>query len=188
MNYQLKIEIQSYWHPGTGRGQGADVDAVTHRNAKGLPILPGRTLKGLLRDAVARWESVALADQLFGPNEDGKETWPGLLRISDAGLPAMEAEYLARHKELLQGLFRSLHSTAVEHDTGTAKNQSLRGMEVVVPLTLYADIDTVANAKYAELSQWADLLKPALSLIHAVGAHRSRGLGRAVITLEERRP
>ena len=54
MSYRLKIDIQSYWHPSTGRGQGSDVDALAHRDKDGIPCLPGRTIKGLLRDAVNR--------------------------------------------------------------------------------------------------------------------------------------
>ena len=43
----LVIDIQSYWHPGTGRGSGFHLDAVTHTGADGLPLttvppLPGR--------------------------------------------------------------------------------------------------------------------------------------------------
>lgn len=47
----LKLELHSFWHPGTGRGDGAAADAVVHRDADGLPELPGRTVKGLLRAA-----------------------------------------------------------------------------------------------------------------------------------------
>jgi hypothetical protein len=50
-DYALEIELLSFWHPGTGRGDGAAADAVVHRGGDGLPILPGRTVKGLLRAA-----------------------------------------------------------------------------------------------------------------------------------------
>ncbi|QTR44835.1 hypothetical protein J9253_12485 [Thiothrix litoralis] len=191
MSYQLKIDIQSYWHPGTGRGQGSDVDALTHRDAHGLPILPGRTIKGILRDAVTRWEQFTqsssqptLAEQLFGAGTDAEEKWLGSVRVSDAVLADDIRYYLLKDKNLLTGLYRSIHATAIKHETGTAVDQSLRGMEVIVPLTLYATLDEVPNAPH-KVANWHKAIEQTLGLIQAVGAHRTRGLGRAVVTLVE---
>jgi len=58
----------------------------------------------------------------------------------------------------------------------------------VVPLTLYATIETVATATHSgHGADWPELLEQALPLIRAVGAQRSRGLGRATLTLESTR-
>lgn len=191
MSYQLKIDIQSYWHPGTGSGRGSDVDAVTHRDRSGLPLLPGKTLKGILRDAVARWEQFtqakhtpSLAEQLFGADADADEKWLGSVRVSDAVLADDIRYYLLEEKNLMTGLYRSIHATAIEHATGTAVNKSLRGIEVVAPLTLYATLDEVPNAPY-QVANWPKTIEQSLGLIQAIGAHRTRGLGRAIVTLEE---
>lgn len=197
MSYQLKIDIQSYWHPGTGSGRGSDVDAVTHRDAEGLPCLPGKSLKGILRDAVSRWEQFtqantlpSLANKLFGAGADEGDTWLGLVRVSDAVLADDIRYHLIKSAKdddgknnLIPSLYRSIYSTAIEHQTGTAVNKSLRGMEVVIPLTLYATLAEVPNAEHP-VSNWHKTIEQSLSLIQAVGAHRSRGLGRAVVTLE----
>lgn len=53
----LKLDIHSFWHPGTGRGDGASADAVVHTDETGLPVLPGRTVKGLLRAAHVLWSA-----------------------------------------------------------------------------------------------------------------------------------
>jgi CRISPR/Cas system CMR subunit Cmr4 (Cas7 group RAMP superfamily) len=42
----LKIDLRGYWHPGSGRGGGVVMDAMAHRDSTGLPVLPGRHLKG----------------------------------------------------------------------------------------------------------------------------------------------
>lgn len=192
MSYQLKIDIQSYWHPGTGSGRGSDVDAVTHRDKDGLPLLPGKTLKGILRDAVMRWEQFTqasnqpqptLAEQLFGAKADADEKWQGSVRVSDAVLADDIRYYLLKDKSLLTGLYRNIHATAIKHETGTAVDQSLRGMEVIVPLTLYATLDEVPNAPH-QVANWYKAIEQTLGLIQAVGAHRTRGLGRVVVTLE----
>ena len=49
---KLIIDIQSYWHPGTGQGLGSHLDAVTHRGADKLPALPGKTVNGRLREVM----------------------------------------------------------------------------------------------------------------------------------------
>ena len=196
MSYQLKIEIQSYWHAGTGRGQGSDVNALTHRDQDGIPCLPGKTVKGLLRDAVTRWSQLdseadtqLSVERLFGKSPDeepGKAGGVGLLRVSDAVLAADELYHLRNDKSLCAGLFRSLHATKINYETGTAEDKSLRGIEVVVPLTLYAEIMEVSGVE--SVDNWVDEITPALRLIKGVGAHRTRGLGRAVVTLEEIKP
>ncbi len=189
----LRIEIQTAWHPGTGRGSSFHLDAVTHQGADGLPRLPGRHLKGLLRDAVYRaetwnWAEVpgGTTETLFGPlGRAGAETRPGLLRISDATLPPELAAYLAtgEGKCLVTGLYREHFSTAIDQRTGVALGRSLRGMRLVVPLTLEAIVAEVPGA--ARLPDWRTRLGAVLPLIGAVGAHRSRGFGRAVLRWQE---
>jgi len=200
----LTIDIQAYWHPGTGRGSGFHLDAITHTGADGLPRLPGRTLKGLLRDAVHRaelwgWPRVPAGTTvaLFGsrtnpgrvatadppvtpqPRRDENLSTPGLLRVSDATLPAEVATYLASEdgKKLVPGLYREHFSTAIDAATGVAQGRSLRGMQVVVPLMLEARIDEVSGI--ASVPDWRALLETVFALIPAVGAHRTRGFGRA---------
>ncbi|KOR33098.1 hypothetical protein TI05_03090 [Achromatium sp. WMS3] len=199
MRGQLKVAISNYWHPGTGRNQSNYIEIITHRNAQHLPSLPGRTLKGLVRDAVYRWEQYggyekklvpSITEQLFGTynhsSQSNNQIWPGLLRFSDAQLPETEALYLAAHPNLISGLYQEYFATAIDHESGTAQNDSFRSIELVIPLTLYAKIDLIPNAKYRDLQQqWLRLVQQALPLVQAVGAQRSRGLGRAVLTLKQ---
>lgn len=192
--HRIHIDLRGYWHPGGGRGQGLVLDATCHRDADGLPVLPGRHLKGLLRDALERAEAwnwagyQGLASALFGDRpkgDDARTPRPGSLRVGDARLPNEIAAHLAgdEGKELRSGLFRPLYATAVEHATGTAKEKSLRGIEVVVPLELDAALSAIPGREPP--SDWPERLRAVLPLIDAVGAHRNRGLGRAVLTLED---
>ena len=189
----LKIEIRSDWHPGTGRGSGFHLDAVTYEGPDGLPRLPGRTLKGLLRDALYRAEAWGWPDvpagstkALFGARTDqDRETTAGLLRVADATLPTEVAAYLTTEegKALIPGLYRDRFSTAIDPKTGVAAGRSLRGMRVVVPLTLFAPVAEIPGV--APVPDWRKRLGAALPLIDAVGAKRTRGLGRAVLTWKE---
>jgi hypothetical protein len=211
----LRIDIQTYWHPGTGRGSGFHLDALTHTGADGLPRLPGRTLKGLLRDALYRaerwgWPAVPAGTTrcLFGsrtggtkpepagptadPPPDENLSTPGLLRVADATLPEDVAAWLATEdgRKLIPGLYREHFSTRIEIGTGVALGRSLRGMRVVVPLELTARISEVPGPLHAEEDRallarlqtdgdWKTVLKAVFPLIPAVGAHRTRGFGRA---------
>jgi RAMP superfamily len=183
----LKLDIQTYWHPGTGRGSGFHLDAVTHEGADGLPRLPGRTLKGLLRDALWRaqswgWRQVpaGTTEALFGTiATEERHSTPGLLRVSDATLPPDIEGYLATSPEgrrLVPGLYREHFSTAIDPKSGVAEGRSLRGMRVVVPLVLQSSIDEVAGIP--PVPDWQARLTAVLPLVDAVGAVRSRGFGR----------
>jgi len=192
MKAQLNIDLKSYWHAGGGRDGGRVYDAVVQRDPDGLPLLPGRHLKGLLRDAATRaeawdWEGFKdLAKTLFGSRNPagGGLSQRGCLRISDARLPEPQRRWLASEggRKLIPALFSGLYNTAVRHDTGSALDQSLRGIEVTIPVQLQACIDPVPGQTPPD--GWAERIRELLPLIDAVGAHRSRGLGRAEITLE----
>jgi len=190
----LRIELLDFWHAGAGRGGGSVLDAVVHRDSRGLPVVPGRHLKGLLRDAAERAEAwgwagcEGLADTLFGncteTLKEGVMPASACLRVGDARLPDELAVWLGSKAgaELLPRLFRNLYVSAVEHERGTALNRSLRGYEVVVPLRLEAVLSIVPGKTLPD--GWWQALERLLPLIDAVGAHRSRGLGRASLTLE----
>lgn len=196
MSCRLKVDLRGYWHAGTGRGGGALQDALVHRDSVGLPVLPGRHLKGLLREALERAETLGwvghagLAEVLFGARTEtveGGRPRPGCLRVSDAMLAPEVGEWLA-HSEagrgLIPHLFRTLHATAVDAESGTALDGSLRGIEVTVPLMLEAIVEPIAGCEGLP-PEWPTRLREVLPLIDAVGAQRKRGLGRAVLSLED---
>lgn len=194
--HRLQFELRSYWHPGTGHGSGSALDALTHRDGDGLPALPGRTVKGLLRDAL---QSAVALGWLSDPRDvhrlcgwrptPEQQTRPeplpaqGCLRVSDATLPAEVAAYLAANPALIAGLYRSHFATAVDSVSGTATQHSLRGIEVVVPLTLEARISILPGSTTPD--DWAHSLATALPLLDQLGSHRNRGMGRVVVSLGE---
>lgn len=48
----LTLRFEGFWHVGDGRSGGADLDALVRRTPGGLPVVPGRQLKGRLREAL----------------------------------------------------------------------------------------------------------------------------------------
>src|SRR5690606_10933027 len=51
MTVKYKIEFFSHWHMGSGLAGSTYADPIVSKNDRGLPIIPGKTIKGLLRDA-----------------------------------------------------------------------------------------------------------------------------------------
>lgn len=201
----LTIEMLDLWQAGSGRGEGKHLDSVPVLDAEGLPFLPGRSVKGLLRDAVWHLESIAalapwahaapdtsLTVWLFGSRDSATTetnttrqtrytSTPGNVWVSDARLsPAIRHALTAKtaaSQALRAALFHDTFSTAIDEASGQAKNQSLRSKRVCVPMVLTAALET-SHARGLEI------IETALPLIDALGSQRTRGLGRCLWTLE----
>lgn len=169
----LQMEIATYWHAGTGRGISLQLDSVVRRDRRGLPILPGRTVKGLLRDAVRLAGELGWVESLEANRLFGFSGTPGEILVSPARLQRDAADLIATSDALRAGLFETLFATAIDAGSGTARRKSLRSMEVVVPLALEVTLTGPSTS-----SSWVDPLRTSLPLLRAVGSHRNRGLGR----------
>lgn len=208
---QLSIQFQNFWHAGSGRSSGHHLDAICLKDKNQLPYFPGRQLKGILRQAVRRAEAwgwyktntlaSGLAQSheelLFGSTSQDSErhhTFAGVLQVDNANLSAPEYIYLqnAEQAQLREFLFDEIFSTAID-DNGTAKKYSLRGVEVCMPTQLFAPLflqfTALDHSHQEQQEKWLatqdpwEILRKALPLIDALGAHRSRGLGEAILSL-----
>jgi CRISPR/Cas system CSM-associated protein Csm3 (group 7 of RAMP superfamily) len=189
----LVIHCDSEWLIAGGDSTLGTADMAPMRDAEGLPFVPGRTIRGLLReamssvdDAFARDRSDVQAGQterLFGTRKqdgDAGEPRDGSVRIGDALLPQEVAGALDRAKGGdPQDIVHSIRRTALDGASRSAKKGSLREMEVVMAgLQLAADIRCETEADL----RW---LAFAAGLVRSFGHSRSRGLGRC--RLEVRR-
>ena len=52
----LTFELLGYWHVGSGRGSGAAEDASVIKTPDGWPYVPGKAVKGLVREAAQTLE------------------------------------------------------------------------------------------------------------------------------------
>ncbi|MFA8436806.1 MAG: RAMP superfamily CRISPR-associated protein [Marinifilaceae bacterium] len=196
MNITYRIEFTSYWHIGSGLSGGTDVDALVLKDKNGFPYIPGKTLKGLLRDAAETLLSVNATgftkdwiNQLFGTSDDEvkedknkKEKIfkrePGKLYFTNARL-TQKLQLEIEKESTLPFLFETIASIRINSKTGTTKKQSLREMEVCVPLTLFAQILDVPNEEDHKS------LKQCLNMVKRMGVNRNRGLGRCQLSITE---
>ena len=181
------IEFHTYWHCGSGLAAGADVDALVIKDKNEMPYIPGKTIKGLMREAVE--EIISLRPdrmneeeylKVFGYLDDGgSEKKEVEMKKSESFFTnANLVEYKEIVKDKLQRfLLTSISSTAIDSD-GIAKDHSLRKMQVVVPCKLSGEIINVPDGMVSLLSDAAKFIKN-------MGVNRNRGLGRCTINVEE---
>ncbi len=190
----LELEMLDYWHCGSGKGGCDYLGAQADRDSLGLPFVPGRLLKGLLRDALERCEAFGhaapgSAEALFGGRAGrglaSGPPQPGAVRVADARLPEPVRAWLrgAEAATFRQALARELFAVAVDEATGGARDGRPRGMEAIVPLVLEAELRPVEGR--AVPSGWQEAIALALPLVGAVGAYRTRGLGRCALRIRQ---
>ena len=196
--WTLNLSIQSNWFVGSGREAGAYADLLMLKDEHGMPFLPGRSLRGLLRNAFNQasannWfgnQSQELVQLLFGQEGTEGLASQGVLQISSATLAAHEYQAIVSKPELKSFLFRRVTSTAIDETTGAALEGSLRSMEVAVPVNLVAEVSL--NQAHPDYSQMLALdvdinqaLDACAALITHIGGHRYRGFGQCLVSVEE---
>ncbi len=181
--YILKIQFFSPWHCGSGLSAGADVDSLVIKDPQGLPFVPGKTIKGLVREAVEDYVALsgtdANLDEAFGQEasaEGNAYTQKGYLFFTNAELCEQEQRSIvSAHAEDM--LYINKVETAIG-ENGMTKDHSLRTLETTIPCTLYGRILHVDD-------RLAEIIAPALGLIKHMGTKRNRGLGRCLFTMEK---
>jgi hypothetical protein len=187
MDIHYTLTFFSEWHCGSGLAAGADVDALVVKDRDGLPYVPGKSIKGLVREAVEtlmalRGTTDALREafvEAFGnaaeadwdmlPDAADTKMRRGASFFTNAELSA-PLRLALRGEELKQYLYRPLSFTALDAE-GIAVDHSLRRIEAVVPCELQGMITDLPQAL-------APTVADALRFIKRMGLNRNRGLGR----------
>ena len=93
------LHAETPLHPGTGSAVGAIDLPVAREKATGWPLVPGSSLKGVLRDAARRAKGATVKGSaewaIFGPETADASDHAGALSITDARLLAMPLRSLA---------------------------------------------------------------------------------------------
>lgn len=197
MTIHYKVEFFTYWHCGSGLSAGADVDLLTIKDSDGFPFVPGKTVKGLIREAAESlvelnhdaYPSKREVESIFGKRtepddgtpKDVKEHINGTAFFSNAEFPIEDKKALALQFEsgesFTHHLFTSISATAIGED-GIAKEHSLRRTEVVLPCTLTGVILHLPGDDRSY-----KLIEDSLSFIKRLGENRNRGLGRCCFSI-----
>lgn len=184
-NIKYSIHFYSPWHCGSGLSAGADADTLVIKDSNGLPFIPGKTLKGLIREAVEDYAALSekLSDkdinEAFGLPSNPEVTddnVSGDAFFTNATLDENEAEAILSN-DAQKFLYNNVSSTAIGTD-GIAEDHSLRSIETTVPCILHAEIYNLSDSV-------AGIIEKSLGLIHHIGLNRNRGLGRCDMKIEK---
>lgn len=193
-NIEYTIQFHTDWHCGSGLSAGADVDALVVKDKDGLPFIPGKTIKGLVREAITEirgFKSAVVkdgkkvieveADDLFltsmgffDKDKDVKQR--GDVFFTNAELSELERTAIVSNN-VARFMYRKISSTAID-ENGIAVDHSLRKTEVVVPCKLEGRILNIPEGFEKEI-------RDALRYIKRLGQNRNRGLGRCTIEIKE---
>lgn len=177
MELTYEIQFLSDWHCGSGLSGGAESDATVLKDNNNLPYIPGKTIKGLLKEAL---EDMAEVNQctkedlnaIFGlaaHEFDNKKAF-----FSNATLSEKEKKDIT--PDLSDFLYRNIASTQID-SKGVAKATSLRVLEVCIPIKLEGKITGISSPDQL------DLLTKALKWVRHLGVNRNRGLGRCTFEI-----
>jgi len=187
MNAVIVVDFDSEWIVAGGESHFGTSDMAPLRDAEGFPFIPGRTLRGVLREALSTMDDClglegddAWAVRLFGRRlseaAPGFGTFKdGMARVGNARLVAEVAD-LCRDGEERLDLCTRVRRTALGGDR-IAVERSLREMEVCIAgLTLVADVELPDRESLSALAF-------ACRLVRSLGHGRSRGLGRCRLSV-----
>lgn len=196
------LRLLSPLHVGTGfslardEGEGADTAEIAC-DASGRPVIPGTTLKGILRRTVAWGETAdggngdALALDLFGRIRDQAGGAPGLLvpycaSLIDPGPTGGRIDTGAGGRARNRPGTYVAARTAVDRASGTAADHSLfeqavvaRGARFKLRLAVFQPIDDFASTAGLALARLLRTLQA-----HGLSVGRSRGDGWGRLRLE----
>jgi CRISPR/Cas system CSM-associated protein Csm3 (group 7 of RAMP superfamily) len=181
---KITINFYSAWAIGSGKG-GDSKDSIILKDDNGLPFIPGRTLKGLIRDAFLECgytdeDAIRLFGQIKQDNIKTEDLKAGTLRFNSAYL---SGEFDKLPDEVKTLLFRAKTSTKLDNGK-QAEDHSLRKNETTIPLeltgTILKEIDNseIDNSDYEKIEN-------ALKMLKLMGEKRHRGLGRCKIAAKK---
>ena len=215
-SFDLTVNFLAYWFIGTGSESGAYSDLLTLKDPKGFPYVPGKSLKGVFREAFRVAACSGWFDNLCTEEESGKRNEfmenliqnvfgsdgtrdnieelhaEGLIHFSNAELPS-ELRKTVSGSDQTNYLFSTVRSTAVDRDTGTADEKSLRTIEVALPMHLHSEVtfdipesgrsgSVLSEQQFNEL---VDKFEAVAGLVTEMGGKRRRGFGRCLWDMKE---
>lgn len=166
---RYKVTFLDYWHLSSGLSAGAKFDSMVTKDKDNLPYIPGKTIKGLIREMAELTCNKEFVTKCFGSSSD-----IGECNFSNAEIEENTKKTIINNS-LQNQLFDEIASTKID-ENGIAESGSLREIEVVVPICLFGEIKNISDDYKQEMIK-------ALKKIKRMGLNRNRGLGRCKIEI-----
>jgi CRISPR/Cas system CSM-associated protein Csm3 (group 7 of RAMP superfamily) len=157
---------------------GTDLDLLVLKDMDHFPYIPGKTLKGLLKDSAETLAAFSGSREWSGLIETcfGKEgIRQGTCHFSNAEM-TMELKKTIKKNGMTGLLYRKISATAIDGN-GVAMDKTLRKIQTTIPLSLFFNISGVEDAHMAKI-------RDCLAFTRRMGIGRNRGLGRCRFTIQ----
>jgi len=191
-NYNLTIETLSDTLIGSGEGFGAVIDTDIVFDDIGIPYIPSKRIKGLLRDSARNVIEMMNEFDLSIPNDEKKLFGePGMENFSDLIISNLYIEDYKENYEWLEfftksdkfsdlfskdsvsDFFTNIRKSTTIDDSGVAKKHSLRSARVLSNGFIFNGEIEIQSGK----EEFEKLLILACLNLKAMGTKRNRGLG-----------
>lgn len=196
--YKLEIEILSDTLIGSGEGFGAVIDTDIVFDDVGIPYIPSKRVKGLLKDSAKKAiEMMKTFDTFLTENEKKLFGLPGMensapVKISDLYIECYKdnyewIEYFTKSdkfktlfsRDSVTDYFTNVRKSTTIDENGIAKKHSLRTARVLSKgFSFSGEIEIQSDNK-----EFEKLLVLACINLKAMGTKRNRGLGEIKTTL-----
>ncbi|MBK9404470.1 MAG: hypothetical protein IPN57_08055 [Ignavibacteria bacterium] len=198
IKYILEIETLSDTLIGSGEGFGAVIDTDIVFDGVGIPYIPSKRVKGLLKDSAKKViEMMKTFDSFHIENEDQLFGKPGMdnsapFKLSDLYIEDYKnnyewIEYFTNSdkfktlfsRDSVTDYFTNVRKSTTIDENGIAKKHSLRTARVLSKgFKFFGDIEIQSDNK-----EFENLLTLACINLQAMGTKRNRGLGEIKTTL-----
>lgn len=185
----MTIELKSDMCCGTGEANGVSVDQVTALDLYGLPVIPAKRIKGILREEAERIAAIApkgAVASLFGKPGDQESGKLSFEQAHLAGCEDIEAHIHSSAGRLTPGVVSDVYTvtrttTSVAED-GVADDHTLRTTQLVRHCDSAGESTRfVCKVVGTDLGEEEKaFFDDAVRCLRAVGLNRSRGMGEVV--------
>lgn len=203
MRYWLEIELLSAASPGSGEGWAGLIDSDIVFDEFGLPYIPARRIKGIVRemadDVVAAFQRCLLGpspfdseavSKLFGEQGQCTAAAIGFNNAYPEGYDELKvwmqwarelAPYLAAPENVVAIFTQVRAQTEINEEKGIAKDHSLRLTRVIAKGHKF-----IATVEFGHADEGLkNLLALAVGVTRSLGGKRNRGLGKIKCKLKD---
>lgn len=189
MNLYVEVEVLTdACLASGGTGGVGDVNTATETDTDGMPVLRGRTLKGLLvEEASAILEMagspgslVDAASMIFG--DPGRHGVSSLVSFADGSVPPNVCKAFQENGWNQRALTHVRRQTAIDPNTGAARTGSLRAARLIrAGVILRCTVRSPRDLTSTERA----LLAACVASLRRIGLHRNEGWGRVQCRLRD---
>jgi len=188
--YNIKLTLLSDTIIGSGEGAGPIIDSDVIYDDAGIPFIPAKRIKGLLRDSlneIINYPALKYGQDLLTDLFGDKGIKKGAVEFSNLFINDYQNVYkylrylISENKiplDFIKSYFSNIRSQTTIED-GVAKENSLRTIRV-----LNKDISFYGEIKlFKEEEKYTKLLSLSCRNLKNMGTKRNRGFGRVSVSL-----